>query len=186
MCVPILMFQFQLEVTSPGNLKTPGFHLTKLINTQQLLNRLVNWFSDERTQDLATCRSQAMAVAWGLRFRRLCYSGTWGAALVLECVWRCWGSTWATIEIGGWNIWKYVETWDNHEFACALPCQHDRQNIDNHRIVLFLSLLYFAFLRLQFKPQVCWCPRVAARWRCNQEISRPSHQVKLCVSMCQL
>ena len=54
------MFQFQFGVTGPGNLKTPGFHFTKIAHkhsaTLEPTVLLLNWFSHE--QDLAKILQQ--------------------------------------------------------------------------------------------------------------------------------
>ena len=143
------MFQFQFGVTGPGNLKTPGFHLTKIAHkhsaTLEPTVLLLIWFSHE--QDLAkilqqdvqgnylqlsvqradTCRSCVDHVghaghagrASGVRFGRLCYSGTWGAARPRwsERVWTCcWQVTmghprWIKIDKDWWL--KHIETYRN-------------------------------------------------------------------------
>ena len=81
----------------------------------------------------------------------------------------------------------------------AMQRQSHRQKTNNHdlqRLFPFFtallshlspSLILYASHRisshLTITPEVvCSCPRAAARWSCNQEISRPSHQVKRCVT----
>ena len=67
-----------------------------------------------------------MARASGVRFGRLCYSGTWGAARPRwsERVWTCcWQVTmghprWIKID-KDWCL-KHIETWDNHETIMSL------------------------------------------------------------------